>query len=1211
MMKITTAFLALSILSALSISSRGGLLQNDGFEVEYPSGQSTNWWWYGEAGRATWAMRSGAAGQAFYAASTNFGGFGQDVPVDISKGRVFTFTIYGKAEANYTNGETTVGMEFWTGSTQRYTVTQNVYAQLDANRDAWTQISLVETAEVTDVDLIKIRCDFSDCWIPIGTSAGTCQWDDSSLTQSGDPTSYQLAKFEPSYGVYLGVLLDQGGTPKEIQEFNRKAGRRHAVFAKFVVLKTDPFPRDWVESLKTNCPGAAAHLVLEPMVDFQDFYASDWGPGQSTYEAALSFATNCAHSGLPIFLRFGHEANGDWYPWHPEYSTRYGIPDTISNETYIAAWRNFADLIHTHATNVAMVWAPNQGNGPWPLPFYGDVYPGDDYVDWVGLSVYNGDWYGNQNDVYDYQFKNAIQRGYWQANTNTLDDTFEDFYWEFSDPDNPQGHHKPMMIAETSAQFIPQYHVTNELIIADFESLVGPQFTASNTIAEFQSLSDDGLTASHVVALDNLENLARWNWGVWTDLFFSNTADRVQGTNAALLGAKSSYSGGDYVGGTGRDLTSTNLSSFNGLVLQVKRASSAEPDPLLVIGLRSPGATATVSKVITSTSYSPLKVYFSELTTHGSFTLTSVNALTLELITTVSGQRPGNVWVDQWSCANIAASTFDDQDWWPQGTNTTPWGDGADSQGGWHTWELVSDPATGLLTNSLRLSGFDANTNSYLGGNGCSLRDAYKDWSYAECISLLARKGDITNADPILSISLRDGTGLYTAQVSQVVVSTNYTSMVIPFSDMNCPSGFQWSNVSVMVFEMLSGTAGERASDLYIKQLQIGSVSNLSEQNWNMAGNGYQPWGESTWTQSTDAVSGTYALEISGVVTGSAQWYIGGNGCSMPIPQQNWSNSSALLLYLKQGDEANRVEPNFKITLDNDYAETNGNEATVNTKVANTNYTEVVIAFDDFHVDDGFTWTNVRMFKIELFTSDAGENPNALYLDQLRRATVTLTNNEDNLRWKSAWCDQLFALSDYADADPADPDANPDYASIFANFRNLHMINWFHIRKFEDGMTKDLKIAAESTDTIAYTSYYGHIQSSYFLTNIVLDSDSDGLPDDWEQQHFGNPTSADGSQDSDADGFSNLQEYMANTDPTSSNALLEVEGDSNVTSDRNGFVINWQSAPWRVYTLESSSNLMEGFSVRARRITATPPLNSYTDTVSEITHRFYRIGVLP
>jgi hypothetical protein len=147
---------------------------------------------------------------------------------------------------------------------------------------------------------------------------------------------YGLSKHEPISGVYLGVLLERGGTEQEMVAFNANAGKSHAVYAKFLIFKQDPFPWEWVNTVKSNYPGAGLHLVLEPMVDFEDFYAPDWGPGQETYDAALQFVTNCAHTEMPVFLRFAHEANGDWYPWHPQFSERYGIPDTVSNETYIA-----------------------------------------------------------------------------------------------------------------------------------------------------------------------------------------------------------------------------------------------------------------------------------------------------------------------------------------------------------------------------------------------------------------------------------------------------------------------------------------------------------------------------------------------------------------------------------------------------------------------------------------------------------------------------------------------------------------------------------------------------------------------------------------------------------------------------------------------------------------------------------------------------------
>lgn len=47
----------------------------------------------------------------------------------------------------------------------------------------------------------------------------------------------------------------------------------------------------------------------------------------------------------------------------------------------------------------------------------------------------------------------------------------------------------------------------------------------------------------------------------------------------------------------------------------------------------------------------------------------------------------------------------------------------------------------------------------------------------------------------------------------------------------------------------------------------------------------------------------------------------------------------------------------------------------------------------------------------------------------------------------------------------------------------------------------------------------------------TIDTDSDGLPDWWEDENFGDPTIADPADDPDDDGFTNLQEYKARTDP--------------------------------------------------------------------------------
>ena len=47
------------------------------------------------------------------------------------------------------------------------------------------------------------------------------------------------------------------------------------------------------------------------------------------------------------------------------------------------------------------------------------------------------------------------------------------------------------------------------------------------------------------------------------------------------------------------------------------------------------------------------------------------------------------------------------------------------------------------------------------------------------------------------------------------------------------------------------------------------------------------------------------------------------------------------------------------------------------------------------------------------------------------------------------------------------------------------------------------------------------------------DSDNDGMPDEWESKFgFDSENAADGAQDKDRDGYTNLEEYLNSTDPT-------------------------------------------------------------------------------
>jgi hypothetical protein len=78
-------------------------------------------------------------------------------------------------------------------------------------------------------------------------------------------------------------------------------------------------------------------------------------------------------SGAKIFLRFGSEMNGAW--------VEYGRNARVFKEKF----KLVAKRMREHAPNVAMVWCPYTT----PVANIDSYYPGDDFVDWVGVNMYN------------------------------------------------------------------------------------------------------------------------------------------------------------------------------------------------------------------------------------------------------------------------------------------------------------------------------------------------------------------------------------------------------------------------------------------------------------------------------------------------------------------------------------------------------------------------------------------------------------------------------------------------------------------------------------------------------------------------------------------------------------------------------------------------------------------------------------------------------
>ena len=61
-----------------------------------------------------------------------------------------------------------------------------------------------------------------------------------------------------------------------------------------------------------------------------------------------------------------------------------------------------------------------------------------------------------------------------------------------------------------------------------------------------------------------------------------------------------------------------------------------------------------------------------------------------------------------------------------------------------------------------------------------------------------------------------------------------------------------------------------------------------------------------------------------------------------------------------------------------------------------------------------------------------------------------------------------------------------------------------------------------------------------------IDGDGDGMAYDWEIANSFNPSVADGSGDADADGASNLAEYLAGTNPRSATSIFRITSIANI-----------------------------------------------------------------
>lgn len=104
---------------------------------------------------------------------------------------------------------------------------------------------------------------------------------------------------------------------------------------------------------------------------------------------------------------------------------------------------------------------------------------------------------------------------------------------------------------------------------------------------------------------------------------------------------------------------------------------------------------------------------------------------------------------------------------------------------------------------------------------------------------------------------------------------------------------------------------------------------------------------------------------------------------------------------------------------------------------------------------------------------------------------------------------------------------------------------------------------------ISLSNGQAHVQTD--TMDCGPDTDGDGIPDMWELQ-FGNLGLLDGAGDNDGDGFTNAEEFGADTNPLDALSLLRVTSTVKPTSV-SPTALTWTSSPTRQYRIHGTLDL--------------------------------------
>lgn len=238
-------------------------------------------------------------------------------------------------------------------------------------------------------------------------------------SNTGSPHSFHTSEQEkkvvaPISGMYQSAFADFGGeenvvTEKKITAYQNMIGKKMAWAY---------FSNNWDEGIKfpeysvrlVDSLGIIPFIRMMPRTSFDegsiDPVYTLQGIIDGKFDSGLqAWAQDAKRVGIPIMVEFGTEVNGDWFPWSGllnggSKTNGYGDPNYPNGpERFRDAYRHIIDLFRNEGVK-NITWCfhvfPQQEAGDTPAlrndwNKIRNYYPGDDYIDWIGISVYGAD----------------------------------------------------------------------------------------------------------------------------------------------------------------------------------------------------------------------------------------------------------------------------------------------------------------------------------------------------------------------------------------------------------------------------------------------------------------------------------------------------------------------------------------------------------------------------------------------------------------------------------------------------------------------------------------------------------------------------------------------------------------------------------------------------------------------------------------------------